>query len=431
MKTDILKKIIAEWFEESRIPPLVPRDYQGVQPEKAADILAVVGPRRSGKTYFMYQLIKSLLDRKICRKEDILFVDFEDFRLANFQPGDIETLITSFYQLAHRYPSYLFFDEIQRLPEWSRVIRTLHNQKKYKIIVSGSNSRLLEQEISTELRGRYRNILMLPFSFIETLRLRNISFSESTFHTPARGGLLGAFDQYLKEGGFPEILKAETLAEKRDLMQNYYRTIFYRDILERHNIKGKYILEAMMSHCLNTYSDLFSISGFEKHLKGHELPGSKRTISNYLGYLEEAFFLISHEKFSYSSRKRIMNPKKIYLLDTGFGFLSTEFSENRGKMLENIVAIELFRRREEAYYYRNKGECDFILKQGLRPASAIQVCWELNPRNRERELRGLVECMNALDIKDGFVLTYEEDSEAEYRGRKIPVVPVWKWLLSH
>ena len=118
-----------------------------------------------------------------------------------------------------------------------------------------------------------------------------------------------------------------------------------------------------------------------------------------------------------------MNPKKIYLLDTGFGFLSTEFSENRGKMLENIVAIELFRRREEAYYYRNKSECDFILKQGLKPASAIQVCWELNPRNKERELRGLVECMNALEIKDGFVLTYDEDSEAEYRGRNIPVVP--------
>jgi predicted AAA+ superfamily ATPase len=430
MKTETLKKIIAEWFEEGRIPSLVPRDYKGVQPDKTTDILAVVGPRRAGKTYFMYQLIQSLLERRKCHREDILFLDFEDFRLTNFQAEDMDRLLTSFYQLTRRYPSYLFFDEVQRLPDWSRVVRTLHNQGKYRIVVSGSNARLLERDIAAELRGRYRNILMLPFSFREMLRLRNIEYSAATFHTPARGKLMDAFDQYLKEGGFPEVLKAGTHMEKRNLVQNYYRTIFYRDILDRHNIKVKYILEDMMSYCLNAYSDLFSVSGFEKHLKGHGLPGSKRTVSNYLGYLEEAFFLISHQKFSYSPRKRIMNPKKIYLLDTGFGFLSSNFSENRGKMLENLVAVELFRRGEDVFYYRERGECDFVIQRGLKPGLAVQVCWEMNPRNRERELRGLADCMNDLTVREGLILTYDDEGEVEYRGKKAAVFPVWKWLLS-
>src|SRR5207302_9378225 len=132
--------------------------------------------------------------------------------------------------------------------------------------------------------------------------------------------------------------------------QNYFRTIFYKDILERYQIKAKYVLEQLMSYCLNTYADLFSISAFEKYLKQAGIPGSKRTIANYLHYLEEAFFLITHEKYAASPKQRMMNPKKIYLFDTGFAALSTDFSENRGKILENVVAIELYRRQQETFY---------------------------------------------------------------------------------
>lgn len=176
------------------------------------------------------------------------------------------------------------------MPGWSKVLRTLHNQNRYKIVVTGSNAGLLEKEIATELRGRCRNILMMPFSFRECLRFHNIAYDAKTLLTPVRGLVQKAFEQYLQEGGFPEVVKKETASEKREMLQNYYRTIIYRDIIDRYNVKAKTVLESVMRYCLSTYSDLFSISLFEKELKRHKLSGSKQTIANHLGYLQEFFF---------------------------------------------------------------------------------------------------------------------------------------------
>jgi hypothetical protein len=200
-------------------------------------------------------------------------------------------------------------------------------------------------------------------------------------------------------------------------------------MLDRHNIKAKYVLETMMQYCLSVYSDLFSISSFEKVLKAASLPGSKRTISNYLQHIEEAFFLIVHDKFSYSPRKRIMNPKKVYLLDVGFSLLSTDFSENKGKVLENVVAVELFRRKKEAFYHKGRAECDFVVKQGMKCASAIQVCWELTEKNKDRELNGVVEAMKASGAKHGLILTYDDEATLRHKGHTVAVMPVWRWLL--
>jgi len=428
MNTEIFKKIIAEWMEERVFPPLAKRDAPDLVLERASEIITVAGPRRAGKTCYMYQVIHDLMGQGNWSREDILFIDLEDYRLTDFTAADTDALLAAFQQVTGKAPTFLFFDEIQRLHGWSRVLRTLHNQNRYRIVVTGSNASLLEREIATELRGRCRNILILPFSFPEFLRFHGIPHDERTLLTPARGRVLKAFEQYLKEGGFPEIVKKETVMEKRELLQAYYRTIFYRDILERYNVKAKTVLEAVMRFSLNNFSDLFSISMFEKELKRHHLPGSKQTISNYLRYLQEAFFVIAHDKFSYSPRQRIMNPKKIYLLDMGFALLSTDFSENRGKLLENAVAVEMFRRRADCFYYKGRRECDFIVKGGTKPEAAIQVCWELTPKNEARELRGLREAMTALTIEKGFILTNDEERELTFEGAKIQIIPVWKWL---
>ena len=162
---DALLAIIAEWLEEAEIPSLVPRNQAAIEPENLERIIAIVGPRRAGKTYFMYQLIQSLLQDGRCSKEDILFIDLEDYRLGEFTGDSMDELFAAFHQLAGRYPRFLFFDEVQHLLGWNRVLRTLHNRRRFKIIVSGSNSKLLDREIATELRGRYEDILMLPFSF--------------------------------------------------------------------------------------------------------------------------------------------------------------------------------------------------------------------------------------------------------------------------
>jgi predicted AAA+ superfamily ATPase len=430
IRREELLTVIAEWLEEGEIPPLVPRNQHGIEPENLDRILAVVGPRRAGKSYFMYQLIQFLLRDGRYSKEDILFVDFEDYRLGGFGGRDMDELFAAFYQLAGRYPRFLFFDEVQNLGDWNRVLRTLHNRRRFKIIVSGSNSRLLGREIATELRGRYEDFLMLPFSFREYLQYRTISFTPASLRTAARGNIVAAFDDYLRHGGFPEVVTVSNEAERRKLLQNYFKTIFYRDILERYNVKARYVLDAMMNDFLETYSDLFSITRFEKHLKGNGLPGSKRTIANYLHYLQEAFFIIANEKFSFSPRRRIMNPKKIYLIDTGFAALGRPFSENRGKILENVVAIELFRRETELYYFKSRNECDFVLKQGPRPTLAIQVCWELTERNQKRELAGLADALRSLDLTSGVILTYAQEEDREVNGLKVAVLPVWKWMIT-
>ena len=430
MNRDSLLAVVAEWLEEFALPPLVRRQVFPVDPDHLKHILAIVGPRRAGKTYFMYQLIQSLLDTGNWAKQDILFVDFEDYRLSGFLAEDLDELLAAFQQLTGQYPRFLFFDEVQHIPEWGQVLRTLHNRRRFKIIVSGSNSQLLSQEVATELRGRYEDIRMLPFSFVEYLRYREISYSLATFHTPARGKIVAAFEEYLKYGGFPEVVMLGAPSKMRKLLQSYFHTIFYRDILERYHIKARYVLDALMREILEAFSETFSIGQFEKQLKNNDLPGSKRTIANYLHYLQEAFFIIANDKFAYSPRRRIMNPKKVYLMDTGLAALGRPFSENRGKVLENLVAIELYRRGQETYYFKGRNECDFIVKAGPRPTEAIQVCWKLTPRNEKRELAGLAEALRTLGLTTGAILTFAQAGEREMAGQAIQVQPVWRWLLD-
>jgi predicted AAA+ superfamily ATPase len=433
MESSTLKSAVADWLRGPALPALTPRDepIPGLSLEMPRPILSIVGPRRAGKTYFLFQLIGNLLNAGRAFREDILFIDFEDFRLRDFAPEDMDRLLTAFVQLAGRLPRYLFFDEIQNLPSWSRVIRTLHNTRRYSIVVTGSNASLLGSEISTELRGRYEDALILPFSFREFLSFRKIDASAATLATPESGLIRRAFDDYLQSGGFPEVAAASDEGQKRRLLQTYFDTTFYKDILDRHGIRARDLLAMLMRNLLESYGATFSISAFEKQLKGFKLPGSKRSVANYLRLLEEAFFVIGIEKFDYSPRKRAMNPKKVYLMDSGFSLLGGAFSENKGRWLENVVAVELFRRRRRMMYFKNKGECDFIVQKGVRPETAWQVCWDVNEANEKRELRGFVEAKSLSGVQRGGILTYDQEGRRTEGGVDISLQPVWKWLLGN
>ena len=429
LKDDVLRGVAAEWLARPPASNLIPRDAV-LDLTSNAFITAVVGPRRAGKTSFMLHAADALIRSRKAVRKDFLFVDFEDYRLQGFKPQDIDRLLTAFHQLTGQYPRFLFFDEIQHLPSWSRVLRTLHNQRRYRIVVTGSNSELLSREIATELRGRYLDVLMLPFSFREYLVFHSVPVDAVTVHTPSRGRILKAFESYLQEGGFPEVIANIDPIIKRQLLQTYYGTIFYKDILERYAVKARSTLDRMMSYALDSYAGLFSVSAFEKMLKSAGLSGSKRTIANYLYYLEEAFFLVLVEKFSYSPRTRAMNPRKAYLVDPGFAGLGVPFSENRGRLLENMVAVELYRRKQEIFYHKDRQECDFILKSGTKPVLAVQVCWELTPQNEARELKGLLEALTRWKIKDGLILTANQETERVVERHKIRIQPVWKWALE-
>ncbi|MCX7974296.1 MAG: ATP-binding protein, partial [Candidatus Aminicenantes bacterium] len=432
LNIEIYLKIIAEWVRGAEFPSLVPRELS--IPDltiRTRPILAVVGPRRAGKTYFLYQIIRDLQSKHGVSRDEILFVDFEDYRLRRVKPEDIEILLSAFYQLTGKTPRYIFFDEVQHIPLWSRVIRTLHNSRKYSIVVTGSNSTLLASEIATELRGRYEDCLVLPFSFREFLRFQQIDYSPAVLATPEVGLILRAFDDYLRFGGFPEVAGIKEESAKRRVLQSYFDTIFYKDIIDRHKIRARDLLDIVMRNLLESYASVFSVSAFEKQLKEYGISGSKRSIADYLRFLSEAFFLIVLEKFAFSPRKRMMNPKKVYTTDPGFCLLSGSFSENRGHLLENVVAIELFRRRQRFMYFQEKGECDFIIQEGPKVKEAWQVCWEINRFNEKRELSGLVEAWRKLNIKNGGILTYNQSGVRSFNGFKVQLIPVWRWLLSY
>jgi predicted AAA+ superfamily ATPase len=430
LEQEILQKVVADWLRAPELPPLTPREQPIPDLTKTKRILALVGPRRAGKTYFLYQIISSLLRSGKAERNDILFIDFEDYRLNDFQPEDTERLLAAFYQLAGKAPRFLFFDEVQRLPSWSRVLRTLHNARRYAIVVTGSNASLLGSEIATELRGRYEDLLILPFSFDEYLRHKGIGWDRTLLASPESGLIAKAFDEYVRFGGFPESAGLAEESAKRRLMQTYFDTIFYKDVLDRYGIRARHLLDIMMRDMLESYSSLFSISAFEKQMKAHGQAGSKRSIADYLHYLEEAFFITTCEKFDFSPRKRMMNPKKVYLMDTGFSLLAGGFTENRGRLLENVVSSEFFRRRLHVLYYKKKGECDFIVQHGTRAIEAWQVCWALNRSNEKREINGLLEAMREYHIPAGGILTYGQEEARAIEGSKIPLIPVWKWLLK-
>lgn len=407
------------------MPDLVERDAAHPSLESLKDILAIVGPRRSGKTFYFFQLIRELEAAGVARQE-ILFVDFEDYRVPDLGHDPIDALLTAHQQLSGRAPRYLFFDEVQQLPGWSRILRTLHNRRNFRIVISGSNSKLLSREVATELRGRCLELAMFPFSFSEYLRLREVRVTPAMMHGASKGKILGAFDDYLHGGGFPDVASSSSTLRRRHLLQSYFQTTYYKDILDRYEIRAKETLESLMRHAVDQAGDLFSISAFTATLKNRGIEASKRTIANYLGYLEDAFFVILSEKFAHSQRQRTANPVKCYLFDTGFKQLAVNFSENRGKLLENLVAIELRRRNREFFYFRDRSECDFVIMHKNRPHTAIQVCWEIHDNNKKRELEGILHASKTLKIKNCIFLTY---NQTESVG-DIPSIPVWRWLLE-
>ncbi len=426
MNKDVFKRLIVEWFERD-IPSSLPREVELVLNKE--EVHAIIGPRRVGKTFLMLHVLSGLLEKT--SKEEILFIDFEDNRLVGLTPADLDELFVAHRELTDKELRYLFFDEVQEIPNWSKFVRRLHNQGKYCIVVSGSSSKLLGKEIATELRGRYTSILLLPFSFREFLHLKGFAFDKQVQFSERKGELLRHLNEYVSYGGFPRVAMTAGVEAKKALVKSYFETIFYKDIVERHKIESIDVIEMMMNYVLNNNAGLFSISSFEKILKEKGIKASKKTISLYLKHLEDSFFIFSTQKFSYSAKTRLMNPKKVYLADNAFQtFLSSSFSPDKGKVLEATVMQEMKRKNLEAFYFKNKNECDFIIKKGTKITNAIQVCYELNEKNKKRETKGLIEALKKFNLKKGTILTFNQEKELKTENKKITVTPIWKWLLE-
>lgn len=414
-------------FHSKDLPVVLRRDLTISQTGK---IKAIIGPRRAGKTFYLYQLMREL---KKSNKR-VLFLNFENTKLFDIKFKEIEEIITINERL---FPSEknnkptLFFDEPQNVEFWERVVRQLFDEN-YNIFVSGSSSKLLSKEIYTSLRGRSLSYLLLPFSFKEFLRARNYE-APKLLSSEEKLKILKFMDEYLEFGGFPEVVTEKNEEQKIKNLESYFELIVYKDLVERYKIRDSKLIKWITKSLASSYTKELSINKIYLTLKSQNRKVSKDELYSYYSMVEDSFFAFYLPKFSYSIRKK--EPiSKIYLCDVGFVKLVTD--KDTGKKMENVVYLELLRRKKpniEFSFWKNaqKEEVDFIIKEGTQIKVLMQVCKEIqDSQTKQREVRALLKASKELHCENLSIITEDYESCEKFKGKKINFIPLWKWLLE-
>ena len=379
--------------------------------------IVITGIRRSGKSTLLY-LIKNQLKLK---DKEFIYINFNDERLVNFSIEDFQKILDFLNEQDFKENCPVFLDEIQETKGWEKWVDRIKN--KHQIFITGSNSKLLSKEISTILTGRSISTSLYPFSFREFLDAKNIKTENLKLDLKVQAELRTNFLEFLSIGGIPKVIVDN---DKRLLRENY-ENILYRDIIKRFNKNLEKSIKEISVYLSSNVSNELSIRALSRTIQIKNL----FTVKSILEAFENAFLFFFINKFDFSVKTQIQSPRKIYCVDNGFiTELGFRFSENKGRILENLVFIELKRSEREVYYFSEKGECDFIVRDGAKINQAIQVCYELNSDNKKREVNGLLEAINNFKLKEGLILTYDQEDEFKIDNKKIIVKPVWKWLLE-
>jgi hypothetical protein len=429
-------KIVIKEFHETKLPDLIPRhleiDHVDIH-SAVKKIITIVGARRAGKTTFLFQLMKELIAAGNSIT-DFIYINFEDERLLPLRAGDLHLILDSYFELYDESKQpILFLDEIQNVDGWDKFVRRL-NDRGHNIFITGSNSRMLGREIATALRGRTLTYEIFPFSFLEFLDAQNVKFGENDLFGKKRHQIRQLFDRYFFCGGYPEITFVENKSTQTRIFQDYFNTVFYRDLIDRYRIKNSELMRLWLTTLMANISSLISLSKAENDYKSRGMKLSKATLSTYSGYVEDIYFGFFVQLFAESERKRQVNPKKFYLIDQGLhNLLTPRFMENKGRLLENLVFLELKRKGKQVFYFKSKRgyEIDFLVdEQGEK--RLIQVCYDLSRIDTfNREKRALLGGMKELGLQNGLILTFDDKRVEEAAGHAIDIIPVWKWLLTN
>ena len=420
---------IQEWHEK-KLPNVLPRMIDLEKYLNNDFIIDIIGSRRAGKTYLMYYFINHLK-----KDRNIIFLNFENRKLWPLSDTILDDLLNHIYEekLIEKYGKvYLFLDEIQNVPNWERFARNIHDELKgkIKIFVSGSSSKMIEKETSSLLTGRHLSIKLFPLSFKEFLNFKKYSTKGIEYSERRKAVLLKLLKEYLEFGGFPEIVLSD---QKTDILSQYYIDIISRDVVERYNLRESNTVENLGKYMITNIGSLFSYGKTAKFFSGSlKIRVSTASIPSYTKHLEEVFLIFLVPIFSYKIREQMQYPRKTYCVDTGLGnAISFKFSEDTGKIMENMVFLELKRRRKSIFYWKGKGEVDFVIKEGLNVAHLMQVCYDVkNEETKKRETAALIEAMNEFGLKEGHVITWDYDNEETVDNKKIVYLPLWKWLLD-
>jgi predicted AAA+ superfamily ATPase len=417
------------------IPDLVERECR--VPKIPNKVYAVIGMRRSGKTYYLYQTMKHCLEQGIDRSR-LVYFNFEDERLADMTFRDLHWISDEYYAMypEARYDKVcFFFDEIQLVQRWEKYVRRLMDSENVQIYVSGSSAKMLSREIASSLRGRSVEAIIYPYSYREFLKSRNIDVPRSLrrINKQLRSLLENQLLMYLRNGGFPEAQGLSTM-DRHLLLQGYVNTVLFRDVVDRFKVTNIIVMKTLIRHLIRNAGSRFTVNKFYNQLKSQGFKVAKTTLHEYLGYLQDVFLLRTIPLYTRSERKRMVNPVKPYVIDTG---LSAAFALTRepdmGHLLENCVFMELCRRGARVSYMLTSSgyEVDFFAQYPDGTRQVIQVAADVsNPATREREYRALYEASSALPDADFQLINVSEEAAVEMDGAGIRIIPAWKWLLD-
>jgi predicted AAA+ superfamily ATPase len=423
MNSDNLKGVLRQ-FVSRPLPECRARELE--LPLASGKVVGLAGVRRSGKTFLFFHTIKRLLAQGLGRPR-LIYLNFEDDRLQPLRAEELDLVLRCHREL---FPEtigqrcYLFLDEVQNAPGWERWIRRLHDTEDIGLFVTGSSSQLLTRDLSTALRGRSLTLEVFPLSFAEVLDFRGIVWQRA--HPDSESVVRGALEQYLRWGGFPEVVLAEE-ALRPLILGEYASLMLYRDVVERYGVRNEALIRELLRFAFRNTASLVNVSKLHRDFASLGFSVSKNTIYEYLGYLEDSFLLFLLPKQERSLRKQAHNPKKLHVIDPG---LVAAFQGNPdrdvGRKLETTVFLHLRRQRRALCYYANGGEVDLCDEEGK---AFWNTCWSLtDPDTVGRERRAMAMGRSRAKQAKG-ILLYHEFSGG-LKSALPEAKPAWRWLLE-
>jgi len=471
MKKEIIKEIIMD-FHINDLPAVIQRDIE--LPINSNKIITLIGVRRSGKTYILFDTIKKLIAdvsinplnpiftshltlpsplagegnssgrkgkkeemgelqiRYKIPKENILYINFEDERLE-LKKDDMDLILQSYREL---YPDiklsecFFFFDEIQNIDGWDKFIRRVYENITKNIFITGSNSKLLSKEIATSLRGRTIAYEVFPLSFKEYLTFNNVV--PDIYHSKTKAKIVNLFEKFLFEGGFPELVNITDKTIKHKILQEYFNVMLYRDLIERYGFSNIAVVKFFMKRVLSNIASPVSINKIYNELKSQNYKIGKNLLYEIFQAMEDIYFALILKKANPSILKQEFSEKKVYSIDNGLlNVLNFKISKDYGKLLENLIFLELYKKNRNIYFYKNNKECDFVIIDELKGNQAIQVCYSMTgPETKKREVSGLLEVCNRFKLKEGYIITFSNEESFVENDVSVNIIPAYKFSLN-
>ena len=418
-----IENAILRYKDYGKNVKLIDRD---VNLSTANFINSLIGPRRAGKSSIMLIYMNKLYKEN----KKVIFINGEDIDFEGLTLNDLDKIeieIRRIYNVNSSDKVYLFIDEVQNFPNWSKWMRTLFDENLYNLSVSGSTSELSQDQLPIELRGRSIETLVLPFSFKEYCKAKKIAY-EKYLDFEKNALILNAFSDFMKYGGYPEVVKSEDIEFRKQILLSIYTTVMQKDLIDKYNIRKKPEFKLFINSLFESSCRNFSIENLIKFLDIKGLKISKQAAFNYLDYAQSGFLIHLIYPYSKKLKVRLTNPR-VYPIDQGIMRL---FTEDDGKSLEDIVFIELFRRRANVMYYKSdKSDVDFAIVEKNIIKELIQVSYSINnPNAYAREINSLINASKETGCKDLKIITFNEKKTINTENLEIEVIPIWRWLLN-